>query len=146
LPNGPVVISPDGLFPSLYREGNTICLHVLDLDIVFLLRHGPFDLSYLMPKFNRMTVNAYYCLQCSCIIIPSTFSFSQLYRELLMSLKLHVWRYFFFSAIFFLCLITHDNFSLEISFNIHLLLYQYQSTIIVRTLSIRRVTTNQAIF
>lgn len=21
LPNGPVVISPDGLFPSLYREG-----------------------------------------------------------------------------------------------------------------------------
>lgn len=22
LPNGPVVISPDGLFPSLYREGN----------------------------------------------------------------------------------------------------------------------------
>ena len=22
LPNGPVVISPDGLFPSLYREGH----------------------------------------------------------------------------------------------------------------------------
>lgn len=22
LPDGPVVISPDGLFPSLYREGN----------------------------------------------------------------------------------------------------------------------------
>jgi len=24
LPNGPVVISPDGLFPSLYREGNIL--------------------------------------------------------------------------------------------------------------------------
>jgi len=26
LPNGPVVISPDGLFPSLYREGETLLM------------------------------------------------------------------------------------------------------------------------
>lgn len=39
LPNGPVVISPDGLFPSLYREGAVsfwipyilIFLHFLDI-------------------------------------------------------------------------------------------------------------------
>ena len=30
LPNGPVVISPDGLFPSLYREGEfSMCISLL---------------------------------------------------------------------------------------------------------------------
>lgn len=29
LPDGPVVISPDGLFPSLYREGNLVFIYFL---------------------------------------------------------------------------------------------------------------------
>jgi len=39
LPNGPVVISPDGLFPSLYREGGYISnqrLVVMDATILFM--------------------------------------------------------------------------------------------------------------
>jgi hypothetical protein len=43
LPNGPVVISPDGLFPSLYREGKVflkiICsMELLGLQINFLIQ------------------------------------------------------------------------------------------------------------
>jgi len=39
LPNGPVVISPDGLFPSLYREGggtSNPILVVMDASILFM--------------------------------------------------------------------------------------------------------------
>lgn len=35
LPNGPVVISPDGLFPSLYREGEDSMTCVDSFDFPF---------------------------------------------------------------------------------------------------------------
>jgi hypothetical protein len=43
LPNGPVVISPDGLFPSLYREGKVFLkiirsMELLGLQINFLIQ------------------------------------------------------------------------------------------------------------
>ena len=43
LPNGPVVISPDGLFPSLYREGKVflkiICsMELLGLQVNFMIQ------------------------------------------------------------------------------------------------------------
>jgi hypothetical protein len=43
LPEGPVVISPDGLFPSLYREGNKsayLCFLFL-FTFLFLLYQTP---------------------------------------------------------------------------------------------------------
>lgn len=42
LPDGPVVISPDGLFPSLYREGKYYCYCFC---IVLSQLHGFFHIS-----------------------------------------------------------------------------------------------------
>ena len=39
LPNGPVVISPDGLFPSLYREGEVFLYIFLFILIGFIILH-----------------------------------------------------------------------------------------------------------
>lgn len=42
LPNGPVVISPDGLFPSLYREGEVrYSLHLLFTQLPTLISIFP---------------------------------------------------------------------------------------------------------
>jgi phosphatidate phosphatase PAH1 len=46
LPDGPVVISPDGLFPSLYREGILIP-HYSSSIVVFFLLSIPFYFSLL---------------------------------------------------------------------------------------------------
>lgn len=35
LPNGPVVISPNGLLPSLYREGEILLIYCLFIEVVY---------------------------------------------------------------------------------------------------------------
>jgi len=58
LPNGPVVISPDGLFPSLYREGLltfslNICLQVCATSVLVSIIQMPY--CFLVTK-NPMLI------------------------------------------------------------------------------------------
>ncbi|KAK2983999.1 hypothetical protein RJ640_024213 [Escallonia rubra] len=51
LPNGPVVISPDGLFPSLYREGEVLFLGQLVLPVDFI-RRAPHEFKIACLEVN----------------------------------------------------------------------------------------------
>jgi len=54
LPKGPVVISPDGLFPSLYREGQELLMRAIKVDFYIYAYLTCIILSYLlMPVIKR---------------------------------------------------------------------------------------------